>query len=169
MYHISLSNCKGNDFAIQWSWVRVLLWIRTFLFCNSSFVLLATRVSPCQWDQPWHIWCGDSRVYKIKNLFLGISISIICILLTNKRPKGPHIVHLSTMCHLFDGLARAASYFSNQPEKHKLGRGRWDLASYQVSFNSVKRFQRRSRKCLSQSEARAAILFFRSAQKAQTW
>ena len=37
------------------------------------------------------------------------------IKMMNKRPKGPHIVHLSTMCHLFDGLARAASYFSNQP------------------------------------------------------
>ena len=61
------------------------------------------------------------------------------------------------------------SCFSDRPEKHKLGRGRWDLASCQVSFNSVQRFQRRSRKCLSQSEARAAILFFRSARKTQTW
>ena len=61
------------------------------------------------------------------------------------------------------------SCFSDQPEKHKLCRGRWDLASCQVSLNSVQRFQRRSRKCLSQSEARAAILFFRSARKTQTW
>ena len=52
------------------------------------------------------------------------------------------------------------SCFSDRPEKHKLGRGRWDLASCQVSLNSFERFQRRSRKCLSQSEARAAILFF---------
>ena len=59
--------------------------------------------------------------------------------------------------------------FSDWPEKHKLGRGRWDLASYQVLLNSVQRFQRRSRKCLGQSEARAAILFFRSARKTQTW
>ena len=43
------------------------------------------------------------------------------------------------------------SCFSNRPEKHKLGRGRWDLPSCQVSLNSVQRFQRRSRKCLSQS------------------
>ena len=57
---------------------------------------------------------------------------------------------------------------SDQPEKHKLGRGRWDLASCQVLLNSVQQFQRRSWKCLSQSEARAAILLFRSAQKAQT-
>ena len=59
------------------------------------------------------------------------------------------------------------SCFSDRPEKHKLGRGRWDLASCQVSWNSVQQFQR-SRKCLSQSEARAAILFFRSARKTQT-
>ena len=59
--------------------------------------------------------------------------------------------------------------FSNRPEKHKLGRGCWDLASYQVSLNSVQRLQRSSRKCLSQSEARAAILFFRPTQKTQTW
>ena len=61
------------------------------------------------------------------------------------------------------------SCFSDRPEKHKLGRGRWDLASCQVSLNSIQRFQRRNQKCLSQSEARAAILFFRSARKTQTW
>ena len=37
--------------------------------------------------------------------------------------------------------------FFNWPEKHKLGRGRWDLASCQVSLNSVQKFQMRSRKC----------------------
>ena len=61
------------------------------------------------------------------------------------------------------------SYFSDRPEKHKLGKWRWDHASCQLSLNSVQRFQRRSRKCLSQSEAMAAILFFRSARKTQTW
>ena len=60
------------------------------------------------------------------------------------------------------------SCFSNRPEKHKLGRERCNLASCQVSLNSVQRFQRRSWKCLSQSEARAAILFFWSARKTQT-
>ena len=43
------------------------------------------------------------------------------------------------------------------------------LLPVKVSLNSVQRFQRRSRKCLSQSEARVAILFFRSARKTQTW
>ena len=32
------------------------------------------------------------------------------------------------------------SCFSHRPEKHKLGRGRWDLASCLVSLNSVQRF-----------------------------
>ena len=59
--------------------------------------------------------------------------------------------------------------FSDRPKKHKLGRGCWDLASYQVLLYSVQLFQRRSQKCLGQSEARAAILFFWSARKTQTW
>ena len=33
----------------------------------------------------------------------------------------------------------------DQLEKHKLGKGHWDLASCQVSLNSVQRFQRRSK------------------------
>ena len=61
------------------------------------------------------------------------------------------------------------SCFSDRPEKYKLGRGYWELASCQVSLNSVQRFQRRSLKCLSQSESRAAILFFWSARKTQSW
>ena len=39
------------------------------------------------------------------------------------------------------------SCFSDGPEKHKLGRERWDLASCQVSLNSFQQFQRRSQKC----------------------
>ena len=55
--------------------------------------------------------------------------------------------------------------FFYRPQKHKLGRRHWDLASCQVLLNSIQRFLQRSRKCLSQSEAAAALLFFRSAQK----
>ena len=57
------------------------------------------------------------------------------------------------------------SWFSDRPEKHKLGRAHWDLTSCQVSLNSLQRFKRRSQKCLSQSELGAAILFFRTAPK----
>ena len=116
--------------------------------------------------------------------------------LANKRPKGPHIVHLSTMCNLFWGIGQGwhfclligpkntnlvedveillpvtftwipfsgfrgevenvsahqrpgrPSCFSDRPEKHKLGRGRWNLASCQVSLNSIQWFHWRSRKC----------------------
>ena len=53
-----------------------------------------------------------------------------------------------------------SSCFSDRPEKHKLGRAHWDLASCQVSSNSVQRFQRRSQKCLSQSDAGGGHLGF---------
>ena len=39
-------------------------------------------------------------------------------------------------------MPRRPSWFFNEPEKHKLIRGRWDLASFQVSLNSVQRLQR---------------------------
>ena len=50
--------------------------------------------------------------------------------------------------------------FPIQLKNTNLVEGVENLASYQVSLNSFQRFQRRSGKCLSQSEARAAILFF---------
>ena len=49
----------------------------------------------------------------------------------------------------------------DRPEKRKLGRVRWDLASYQVSLNSVQRFR-------GEVENVSAILFFRSARITQT-
>ena len=47
-------------------------------------------------------------------------------------------------------------FFSDQHEKHKLVRLRWDLVSCKVSLNSV---QRRSKKCLSQIEAGRSSCF----------
>ena len=136
----------------------------------------------------------------------------------NKRPKGRHNVHLSTMCHLLWWIGQGGNFyslfgpkntnlvedvkillpvkfpcvpfsgfigevenvsankrtgrlscFSDKPEKRKPNRGCWDLASCQVLLNSIQRFQRKSWKCLSKSEAGAAILFFRSTWKTQTW
>ena len=81
------------------------------------------------------------------------------------RPKGPHIVHLSTMCHLFDRSARAAIFIYSSDWKTQLGRRCWDLPSCQISLNPVQQFQRRSQKCLSQSWAMAAIFFLRIGPK----
>ena len=47
--------------------------------------------------------------------------------------------------------------FSYQPQTQQYGRGRWALDFCQVLLNSVLQFQRKSHKCLSQSEASAAI------------
>ena len=157
-----------------------------------------------------------------KELSILISlVDFLCFTYINKRPRGPHIVHLSTICATFfmdrsgrpflftDGPekhnclilvedvrillsvkfcwipfsgfrgkvenvsanqrpARPSCFFWIGPKKHKIGRGRWDLASCQVSLKTVKRFQR-SRKCLRQSEAEASVLFFRSAWMTQNW
>ena len=54
---------------------------------------------------------------------------------------------------LLTDWTRRPSWFSDRPGKYELGGGHSDLASCQVSLNSVQRFQRRSRKCLSPSEA----------------
>ena len=97
---------------------------------------------------------GASVFHKHMSMFLKL------IWEPNKRPKGSHNVHLSTMCNLFDGLTGRPFLYTYRPEKHKLGRGCWDLASCQVSWNSVQGFERKCWKWLSQSEARAAILFF---------
>ena len=70
-----------------------------------------------------------------------------------RGPQG-HISSTWVQCATF-----LTDCFSYRPKKHQFGRGHWDLSSCQVSLQAVQRFQRRSRKCLSQSEARAAILF----------
>ena len=86
-----------------------------------------------------------------------------------RGPKG-HILWLWVQCAVFlRNRPRRTFLFTDRPRKQKLGRGRWDLASCQVSLNSIEWFQRRSRKCLSQSEAKAAIFFFQSARKTWTW
>ena len=45
-------------------------------------------------------------------------------------------------------------------KKHKIDGKRWDLVSCQISLNSVKQFQKRMRKGLSQSEAGRSSCFF---------
>ena len=61
-----------------------------------------------------------------------------------------HISWTWVQCATFvDRLARAVILFFYRPEKHKLGRGRRNLASYQVSFNSIQRFQRSKKMYIS--------------------
>ena len=57
-----------------------------------------------------------------------------------RGPKG-HISCTWVQCATFV----ATSWFSDRPEKHKLGSRRWDLASYKVSLNSIQRLQSSSR------------------------
>ena len=179
---------------------------------KSLTLVLFERVSLVEYEVS--ISYGSNVMAKVRNSFLPQRSNRQTDKQTdrqdNKRPKGPHIVHLNTMCSLFEESVRAAILFFRLARKNtnlvedveillpvafrwipfshvrrkvenvlanqrpgrpscfpigpktqfKLDRGRWDLASCQVSLNSVQRIQRRSRKYLSQSEARAAILFF---------
>ena len=91
-------------------------------------------------------------------------IYTFCIYNT-RGPKG-HISCTWVQCATFlRNQPRRPFLFSDRPEKHKLSRGHWDLASCQVSFKFNQRFQRRRRKYLCQSETRAVILFFRWPEK----
>ena len=139
--------------------VEILLPVKFRWIPFSGFIGEVENVSANQ--RPGRLSCFSDRPEKNTNLVDDVEILLLIKfrwipfsgsweevenVSANQRPERP-------------------SWFSDRPEKHKLGRGRWDLASCQVSLNSVERFQRRSRKCLSQSEARAAILFFWSARK----
>ena len=58
--------------------------------------------------------------------------------------------------------------FSDRPEKYKLSRRRWYIASCQVLLNSVQQFQR-SRISPSQSETGRSSVYFPIGPKIQTW
>ena len=105
--------------------------------------------------------------------FSGRSEKTRWLLCPTRGPKG-HISCTWVQCATFLTDRPGQPFlFTHRPEKHKLGKRREILlpvsSSCQVLLNSVQRFQRRSRKCHNQSEAGAAILFFCSAQKTQTW
>ena len=116
---------------------------------------------------------GDIIIMKcmrsLSSVWSAIVWTVIEGLFKTRGPKG-HISCTWVQCATFFTDQPGRKFlFTHRPEKHKLGRRPWDLASCQVSLNSVQWFQRRSRKCFGQSEARVAILFFQSARKTQTW
>ena len=50
---------------------------------------------------------------------------------------GYYIIRCHSECVSFDQRPGQPSWFFDQPEKHRLGRSRCDLASCQVSLNSI--------------------------------
>ena len=55
---------------------------------------------------------------------------------------------------------RRQSCFSDRPENHKLCRGHWDLSFFQVSLNSVQRFQREVENVSANQRPRRPSCFF---------
>ena len=177
------SRCTCTQWGLKYSFVR--------------FEKLGIRVASNkqQLGKVYHVlW--SLACYKTK--YFPHATKVICKIHTPSRnlfyqvltrdPKGHTCtwVHC-TMCHLFDGSVRAAIFIYLSAKNTNLvedieillplnsvqrvqrrSRKHWDHASCQVSLNSIQRFQR-SKKCLNQSKAKAAILFFfRSARKTQT-
>ena len=96
---------------------------------------------------------GPKNTDFVKDVEILLPVKFLCIPFSSFRGEVKNV----SANH---GPWRPSFFFYWSAQKHRLGKGRWDLASCQVRSNPVQRFQRRNRKCLSQSEAGAAILFF---------
>ena len=93
-----------------------------------------------------------------------VAIVFLELMLQLLRPNSSNLPCLYSTFHLEYPLVLSRFCFFQSAQKKERGRGRWDLAFCQVTLNSFYSFHWRSRKCLSQSETRAVILFFRLAQ-----
>ena len=143
-----------------------------FSFLMWKFIKIYLWVLKISWENPWNaVIIGR---LPIQQHFIYLSITFIssvthkAFLHLNTITRGPKGNISCTWVHWATFLTDQPGWqflLTHRPQKHKLGRRHWYLASIQVSLNSVQRFQRRSRKCLSQSEVAVVILFFRSAQK----
>ena len=92
--------------------------------------------------QPWFL--TQEAVVQATLLVLGTFGKRLII--QTRGPKG-HISCTWVQCATFLRNRPGQPFlFTDWPEKYKLGRGHWDLASCQVWLNSIQQFQRRSRK-----------------------
>ena len=116
--------------------------------------VFAVLISDYNYVRPHWVWLSIyiSVVFLIQ-LYIGSSRK-------TRGPKGNISCTWVQSATFFRNRPGRPFLFTDPPEKYKLGRGRRDLASCQVSLNSVQRFQSGRRKCVSLSEARAAILLF---------
>ena len=103
--------------------------------------------------QPSHI--------NYENIVSNIDRNIKCFEQITRGPKG-HISCTWVQCATFLTLDRPGRQFLfiRRLEKHNLGRRHWDLASCQVSLNSIQRFKRRSRKMAQPIRGQGGHLVF---------
>ena len=178
---VSLNSVQRSRKCLRESVARAailffLIGLKNTNLVDNMKVLLPVKLNSFQWFQRRSRKCLSQSEARATILFfrparkntnlvedIEILLPVKCRWIPFSGPRG-EVVNVSA-----NQRPGRSSFFFNQPEKHKLGKGRWYLASCQVSLNSVQQFQRRSRKCLSKSETRPAILFFRSAWKTQTW
>ena len=85
-----------------------------------------------------HFFIGPKNTHLVEDLDILLPIKFVEFRSVVSEKK-------SKMSQPIWGRGGHLVFFFDRPKKHKLGRWCWDLASYQVSLQSV--FQRRSRKC----------------------
>ena len=86
-----------------------------------------------------HVFCWEVGVFN-RSSFQSVSYKILIPVKFLRIPFGGFRGEVKNVsANLRPGRP---SCFSDHTEKHKLGRGRWDLPSCQVLLNSVKWFQR---------------------------
>ena len=115
------TNCEETSFINKTSTVMMMIFL--------------CRKATCIIFHFWHHWLSEKFSWNLEK---------------TRGPKG-HISCIWVQWATFLTYRPGRQFlFTHRPEKHKLGRGCWYLASCQVSLNSVQRFQRRKWKCLSQ-------------------
>ena len=75
----------------------------------------------------------------VEEVEILLSVKFRCILLSGFRGEDENV-------SANQRLGRQSCFSNQLKEKHKRGRGRWDLASCKVSLNSVQQLQRRRQK-----------------------
>ena len=117
-------NCPFCDIVIK------LLFSHTLIFNELShlmsfhlFKVKSHGTAPYAMVMPRYWWCFEEWKAVLHNppedkmSFLMYFMDILSVPMGNKRPKGPHIVHLSTMCHLFEESAKADIFVYWSPRK----------------------------------------------------
>ena len=87
----------------------------------------------------------------------------------NKRPKGPHIVHLSTMCHLFNRSARAAIFVYSSLWKTQTRYRMFRSSFLSCFFEFLTVISEKKSKNVSANEKPGRHSIFLSTWKTQTW
>ena len=131
-------------------WCAILSYTSILWYILPLSVQLPDIASSRSTDIQWNIYTYHAKHHTIPLKQYTVT----------RGPKG-HITCTWVQCATFSINWPGLPFLCiNRPEKDKLWRGIWDLASCQVSFKSVQRFKSKSWKCLSKWRTGQPSCFF---------